>query len=184
MFLRPDLVSSCIYDIIIGSKNIELPFKYDINTRNYLLVTSGKIKIKLTIPNNKKYLNVIKDYENFEFYSTINPWNVDDKYMADFSKVKCLEVDLEKGKLISIPPYWFYSIKILEDDTTILNLKYKTFVNNIATCLEYFIKILQQHNIKRKKELELGEKIALAGCRMNEVATSIMKSNNKGVMVI
>ena len=34
-FLRPQLVSNCNYDVLMGSTNVETPFKYEINYRNY-----------------------------------------------------------------------------------------------------------------------------------------------------
>ena len=57
----------------------------------HLYVTSGKASTKLIPPNYTKYLNIKNDYENAEFRSPINPWNVDPRDRADFNKVKVLE---------------------------------------------------------------------------------------------
>ena len=56
----------------------------------------------------------IKDYENYEFRSPVNPWDVQANYKADFSKFKTLDVVLTPGKVFYLPPYWWYSIRFDE----------------------------------------------------------------------
>ena len=97
----------------IGSKT---PLRYNLNYRNFYYVTSGKINIKLIPPHSSKYLYPIKDYDNFEFRSPINPWDVQHQYKADFDKVKCLEIKLKPGFIFYIPAYWWYSIKFNYND--------------------------------------------------------------------
>ena len=46
-FLRPPLVSKCIYDFMTGSIGSKTPLRYNLNYRNFYYVTSGKINIKL-----------------------------------------------------------------------------------------------------------------------------------------
>lgn len=149
-FIRPYMVCNCIYDYITGSLGSETPFRYELNYRNYYYVTQGTIKIKLSPPKSKKYLYSYKDYDNFEFRSAINPWNVEKQYLSDFDKVKCLEVVLKEGDIIQIPPYWWYSIKIEEKDTSICVYKYRTYMNNIAILPHHILYILQNLNTKRK----------------------------------
>ena len=148
-FLRPYLVSNCYYDFIIGSKNVETPLRYDINYRNYYMVTQGSIKIKLTPPNSSKYLYPIKDYESLEFKSPINPWEPQQKYKADFDKIKCLELTLNVGQLLYIPAYWWYSFKF-DENSSVSCLKYRTYMNNIAISPHIFMYALQNQNIQRK----------------------------------
>ena len=88
-FLRPYNVSNCIYDLMLGSQNTNTLFKHELNYRTYFYVSQGSIKIKLTPPTSKKYLNCNYDYENFEFSSPINPWNVKSKHQLNFNKIKC-----------------------------------------------------------------------------------------------
>lgn len=148
-FIRPPMVSQCNYDFLIGSGHVKTPLKYDINYRNYFIVTEGNAKIKLAPPRSSKYLYEIKDYENFEFRSPVNPWEVQDMYKTDFSKIKFLEVELKTKQIINIPPYWWYSIEF-DDNTTILKLTYKTYMNTISIMPKLIMKILQNQNIKRK----------------------------------
>ncbi len=149
-FFRPYMLSNIDYDYIFGSKNSYTPLRYNLNYRNYYLVLEGKIRIKMTPPKNEKYLYCNKDYDNFEFRSPLNVWNIQDEYKSDFNKMKFLEVDLEPGNLIYIPAYWWYSIQILEENTSILSFKYRTYMNNIAILPQLILKIMQKQNIKHK----------------------------------
>jgi hypothetical protein len=157
-FLRPYLVSNCYYDVLFASKDLETPFRYDLNYRNYYLVTQGSIKIKLSPPKSSKYLYPIDDYENFEFKSEINPWKPQAKYKADFDKIKCLEIVLTPGKLLYIPAYWWYSFKF-DENTSVSCFKYRTYMNNIAISPKIFMYALQNQNVERKivKKLDIRE---------------------------
>ncbi len=147
-FLRPPSLMTSYYDYIIGGLNTTTPLRYDICFRNFLLVLDGNITIKLTPPKNSKYLYPENDYDNFEFRSPINPWNIQSQYEHEFSKIKCLDVNLEKAKIIYIPAYWWYSIKFNTDKCVILNFKYKTYMNNVSILPHYIKHFLQKQNIK------------------------------------
>ena len=153
-FMRPLLVVNCLYDFMFGSGNT--PLRYNINYRNYFYVTSGKIKIKLCSSKYTKYLYKSNDYENFEFRSPINPWNVEKKYKNDYDKIKFLEFTAEKGTIIHIPAYWWYSIQF-EDDSFVSVFKYKTTFNVLAIAPQLVMSVLQSQNVKHKvlKKLDI-----------------------------
>jgi hypothetical protein len=88
------------------------------------------------------------DYETFEFLSPVSPWNVQDRYKADYAKIKTLQVELVPGKIIFIPAYWWYSIKYA-NDTAVCVFKYRTYMNTIAIMPSLFLHFLQRQNIKR-----------------------------------
>ena len=148
-FLRPFLVSNCYYDVLMASNNTETPFRYDLNYRNYYTVTQGSIRIKLAPPKSSKYLYPINDYENFEFKSPINPWNPQQKYRADFDKIKCLEITLTPGRFLFIPAYWWYTFKF-ENNASVSCFKYRTYMNNIAISPNICMYALQNQNVERK----------------------------------
>tara|TARA_Y100000385_G_C13042452_1_gene615869 strand:+ start:50 stop:988 length:939 start_codon:yes stop_codon:yes gene_type:complete len=173
-FLRPHMVSNCMYDYIIGSYNVQTPFKFNLNYRNYYLVTEGNITIKLAPPKSKKYLYQNNDYENFEFSSPINPWNVQSQYKPDFDKIKCLETSLSKGQLIYIPAFWWYSIKFTSKETSIISFKYKTYMNNLAILPYTFMSVLQSQNIKRN----IVEKIDLENNDIKDISLQESKKEN------
>ena len=148
IFLRPYMVSSCEYDLMTSSNLTVTPFKYDINYRNYYMVTQGSVRVKLAPPKSKKYLYQINDYENFEFKSPVNPWNVQSEYKPDFDKIKCLELELKPGKMLFIPAFWWYSFEFVEN-TSLCSFKYKTYMNTISNIPHYIMKFLQSQNVKR-----------------------------------
>jgi hypothetical protein len=147
-FLRPYMVSNCNYDIMMGSDQTCTPFRYEINYRNFLLLTEGSAQIKLAPPHSTKYLYPIYDYENFEFKSPVNPWSPQPKYSADFDKIKCLEFTLTPGKTLFIPAYWWYSIKF-NQNTSISCFYYRTYMNNAAISPYICMHALQIQNVKR-----------------------------------
>ena len=147
-FLRPPLVSICKYDFMSGSEESYTPLRYNINHRNYFLVTSGKIKLKLVPPNNGRYLQKETDYDILEFSSPIYPWDVQDEYKPEFDKVKVLNLDLSPGQIIQIPPYWWYSIKY-EKVSSICAFKYRTYMSTVSILPKIMLGLLQQQNIKR-----------------------------------
>ena len=147
--LRPYMIAECEYDYICGSHNSYTPLRYNLNYRNYYYVTEGSLTIKLTPPKSGKYLYKINDYDNFEFSSPVDPWSPQPKYMADYDKIKFLEISLEKGQILFIPAYWWYSIKFTDKaPTSICVFKYKTFMNVISISPHIFKKILQQQNTR------------------------------------
>lgn len=148
-FIRPYMVSNCLYDLTLASSNTKTPFRYDVNYRNYYLVTEGSIKIKLAPPKSGRYLYPQNDYENFEFRSPVDPWDVQQQYKPDFDKVKCLEVNLKEGQMIYIPAYWWYSINYTSS-TTVCSFKYRTYMNVVAIMPKIIMKLLQSQNVKRK----------------------------------
>jgi hypothetical protein len=149
MFLRPSMVSSCNYDILFASLNVETPLRYEVNYRNYFVVTHGKAIVRLLVPKSKKYLYATNDYDNFEFISPVNPWNVQDEYRADFNKLRTIDVTLITGQMVHIPAYWWYSIKFVKSNTTICVFKYKTYMNTLAISNHLFMRLLQGQNTKR-----------------------------------
>tara|TARA_B110000444_G_scaffold82935_3_gene78386 strand:+ start:2888 stop:3655 length:768 start_codon:yes stop_codon:yes gene_type:complete len=149
MFLRPIGTSSIEYDIIIGSVNSYTQLSYNLNSRNYLSVLSGSVEVTLCPPKDHKYLFVNKDYDNFKFTSMIDVYAPQPEYRSEFDKVKLLRIILTPNKLLQIPAYWFFSIKIIETDTIVSNFKYDTYMKSLSTVPELFIKFLQNNNIKK-----------------------------------
>ena len=153
-FLRPPMVSKCIYDVMCASPGTTTPLRYDLNYRNYYLVTQGSVKMRLIAPHASKYLYPVSDYDNFEFRSPVNPWHVQAEYRADFDKIKTMDVELRAGQIIYIPAYWWCSIQFpgiqsASAATTICCFKYRTYMNTISVLDKLCMWLLQQQNVKR-----------------------------------
>jgi len=148
-FLRPPLVSNCKYDWLIASEGAQTPFRYEVNYRTCFVVNEGTVKVKLAAPKSGKYLYTNKDYNNFEFRSPINPWNVQPQYKADFNKIKCLEVTLTPGKVFYLPAYWWYSFEF-SANSSVSMFGYSTYMSNLSIVHLHFIAFLQRNNTKHK----------------------------------
>ena len=177
-FLRPALVSKCQYDFLFGSINGITPLRYEVNYRNYFYVTSGEIMLKLIPPQSTKYLYLQKDYDNFEFRSPIDPWNVQKEFKMDYEKIKFLDVKLKKGDMIFIPAYWWYSIKF-KKISSICSFRYRTLMNVLAISPDITMSFLQGQNIKRKivqKMDKIEEKID----KLGKIVIEEKKKNIRG----
>lgn len=152
-FLRPFMVSDCKYDFLTGSKGSSTPFRYDLNYRNYYLVTEGSVRLKIAPPKSTKYMYSVEDYDNFEFRTPINCWNVQEKYAKEFTKVKCMDFTMNKGQIVYIPAYWWISIRFDSPKTTVCCFKYKTFMNVISIIPKLFLRMINKKN-DIKKALE------------------------------
>jgi hypothetical protein len=162
-FLRPYMVSNCNYDVMLASHATRTPFRYEVNYRNYFLLTQGSAQIKLAPPHSTKYLYPINDYENFEFKSPVNPWQPQPKYAADFDKIKCLEFTLLPGKTLYVPAYWWYSIQF-DKHTSLSCFRYRTYMNNVAVTPHICLHALQLQNVKR----DVAKKISIDELNVKE----------------
>ena len=150
--LKPPLLSNTYYDFISGSNNSITPLRYSINYRNYIYVTKGKVKVKLICPQDSKYLDKIKDYDNFEFRSNVNIWTINEA-----SKIRILDVELNEGQILYIPAYWWYTIKF-DELSIVCSFQYRTYMNNIAIIPDLVLNFFQRQNTKRKSIKSLEQK--------------------------
>jgi len=150
-FLRPPMVSKCMYDVVCAAPGTTTPLRYELNYRNYYLVTQGSVKMRLIAPHANKYLYPVDDYDNFEFRSPVNPWRIQAEYRADFDKIKTMDVELRAGQIIYIPAYWWCSMQFPESAglTTICGFKYRTYMNTVSILDKLCMWLLQQQNVKR-----------------------------------
>jgi hypothetical protein len=172
-FLRPYMVSTCMYDIMMASTGTTTPLRYEVNYRNYFLVTQGRVKILLIPPKDTRYLYPINDYDILEFRTPVNPWKVQPEYQDDFDKIKTLEVELFQGMVMFIPAYWWYSIQFIVPETSVCSFKYRTHMNTISIAPQLIMNVLQNMNTKR----DTLEKRAFI---KNQFQETTLVSNNGG----
>ena len=76
-------------------------------------------------------------------------------------KIRFLDFEVGEGFVLSIPPYWWYSIQYDDKvDTIITGFTYNTLMNNVSN-VPYFVKYyIQQSNIQKRvaKVLDYSEK--------------------------
>ena len=141
--IKPNLVSNKKYDLIIGKQNSYTDLKYDLYYRNYLFVSEGKCRVKLYSPQNKNNFTIHKNYENMEYVVNKNP------FLENMDGFSGAELVLNKGEIIFIPPYWFYSI-MFEENTSLCCFHYGTYMSNLSLIPEYVKYFFQNQNIKIK----------------------------------
>ena len=162
--LKPPLTAIVKHDIILGSPHVKTPLRYRLESHNFLACTRGKIRVKMCPPKYGKILPLQKDYENYEFLSTINPWSSESNNSKEnrevMSRIKFLDFELVPGDILFLPPYWWYSCSFGGDpDSTIAEFSYDVAMNILAQSKHWLLYYLQQSNIKTKpaKTLVLSE---------------------------
>jgi len=148
MVLRPIGVANMDYDFLLGSINSYTNLSMSYSVRNFLYINSGSVEVTITPLIYEKYLYSKKNDEMMNKISDINIYNINDNHKSNYNKIKFLQVKVKTGQLLFIPNYWYYSIKILEDDTLVTIYKYKTYSNCISLIPEYLLQYLQKQNIK------------------------------------
>jgi hypothetical protein len=138
--LQPPLTAMTRYDYLFGS-DVFTRLQYKNYERNYFVVMNGSMKVKLCPPKQKKFLHEIKEYETQDFYSKIDPWKD--------PKVHFLDCTVAKGKMLYIPPYWWYSFH-LEKDTRVCIVHYRTVMNMISILPDLVRGYIQTQKITRR----------------------------------
>jgi hypothetical protein len=110
-FLRPPMAIQTTHDLMFGSHGTCTPLRYITDHAHYIAVTRGTLDIKLVPPNHTSALQEVCDYENYEFRSRVDVWNVQAIYKTAMDTVRIIDARVDAGSIISIPPYWWFSIK-------------------------------------------------------------------------
>jgi hypothetical protein len=156
--LKPSFTVNSRYDLLFGSCNTVTPLRYHTDSRQFLCVSTGKVRVKMTSWKSSKYLHKQKDYENYEFWSPVHPYQPNSDFISDLERTNFIEFDVNAGYMLYIPPYWWYSISYLNDPSTyICSITYNTFVNTLSNSWDLSMYFLQQQNITKKTSKQLQE---------------------------
>lgn len=160
-YLKPNFTIHKTYDMIHGTPGCKLPMQYHNHFRKFLIVTSGRIHVKMTPWKSTKYLHLIKDYENYEFRSAMNIWTPDankDKMRSDFDRIQFIDFDVHEGYVLYIPPYWWYAIEIADNtNTIILSVTYDSAISTLANITD-----IAQHYIQLQNNKEIVTRTLVA----------------------
>jgi hypothetical protein len=105
-----------------------------------------------------KFLHKHKDYENYEFWSPVHPYNPTSEFTSDLERTNFIEFDVKAGYMLYIPAYWWYSISYLNDPATyICNITYNTFANSLSNSWDLSMYFLQQQNITKKTGKQVSD---------------------------
>jgi hypothetical protein len=154
-FLKPPLTAYSKHDLLLGSPLVTTPLRYHLESHRFFAATRGKVNVKLCPPKYSKFIQGHNDYETYEFWSPLNPWkNASGKNTEEQSilqKIKFLDVELNTGDILFLPPYWWYSISFSGDpETTVAAFTYDVAMNIAAQSKHWGLYYLQQSNIKTR----------------------------------
>jgi len=145
--LKPSFIVNTKYDLLFGSKGATTPFRYHTHYRQFMCVISGSIQVKMSPWKTGKYVNPIKDYERYDFRSSVNVWK------DDLTKVRFLDFNVKAGTVLYVPPFWWYSIKYGEG-AFISSVYYNSVMNQISNAPDLALYYLQRQNIKKIHKAE------------------------------
>lgn len=140
-FFMPPMTIFTKNDFLVGEPESHTALRYEIAQSTFIYAFHGNISIKLLPPSETPKLNIVNDYELLEFRSPINPWTE--------TLPNSMEIILEPGSTLFIPPFWNYSAK-LEQHAKGHIFQYYTALNTISTIHHHIIHMLQLNNIQTK----------------------------------
>ena len=111
------------YDMLFGYKDITTRLCSEYAYRTILVVVSGSVDIVLVHP---KYSNILNEQLNCKHLvreSNFNIW--------ENTTLKSETLNLEKDSAISVPMYWWWSIKF-GDKAKVFQYKYYTYMNKVV----------------------------------------------------
>lgn len=147
-FLKPPFCLYSKHDMLFGAKRATTPMRYHTNAAYFVIPTTGKISVKMTPWKSSKYLHPVKDYEYYEFWSRVNVWNPNPIHKHEMDKLQFLEFEVYPNYVLSVPPYWWYSIRFSTDpDNCVCAITYDTIINAVAQSPDWGMFYLQQTNI-------------------------------------
>ena len=151
--VRPPLTVYSQYELLKGSEGAHTPLAYHMDDRQYFFVTKGKISVRMTPWRSGRYLDPVADYDNYEFFSRVDPWTCTDK------DVRWLDFEVVEGYVLFIPAWWWYSIRFFSVDTELVGGRYVTGANVLAHAVDWARYYAQYHMTQRIPTKRL-EKVA------------------------
>lgn len=147
-YLRPPLTVYSRLDLAMGAQDAYTPFRYHLHTRKFLVVSTGKITVKMAPwKKNARYLHEVRDYDVGEYRSNMNVWDPKEHHRRDHAKVEFVEFDVDVGHVVYIPAYWGYSVYYQSPRTVLVEYDYRTWSNCLAFLGEMGRTWLQQQRI-------------------------------------
>jgi len=168
--LKP-FASFAQYDIMLGSKFTITPFSYHNATALFLFIPprSKEVKIKMCPFSFHPKLQIIEDYASNEGWSPIPPKTIASKYGI-------LDFFLYSGKVLFIPPYWFYSIEFFDSKTIVNKVKYTTPLNALAHIKSFFMNFSQHQKTPILDREQDTEQDPVEEMSLSEMAISQLKT--------
>lgn len=135
-YIKPISNIQTSYDIYIGSKGVTTQLQYHNCSSMFLLGIQGSQVIRMFPWTSIQRDNI--DFIHYEFTSNKDVWNDPIENM--------IEIELQKGQLMFVPPYWWYSCKH-GDQSHLLSISYISLINSITHIPYKLQSFIQQQNV-------------------------------------
>jgi len=142
----PPVSIAARHDFLFGRPGASTPLCYETNARTCLLVTQGKITVRLLPPDSSSKLFFKHDPVFLKNISPlINVWSSDRSHLAGLENIHITNLELVCGQTVVLPAYWWYSIRYdseessSEGDTfasvgsSVVSFEYQTPASIVAT---------------------------------------------------
>ena len=120
-------------DVWMGGKGACTPLRYHSFYRQFLVPRGGLITVKLSPWKSRKYLHPFRNDLGMENLSPIVPWGgAKTDQVEEREKLKFLEVVVPEGRVLYLPPYWWYSVEFSRSDVVVYSYTYISPMNWLA----------------------------------------------------
>lgn len=136
-FLKPHMNLWCDHDILYGNQGVYTAINQCLNYRNYIIILDGNVELKLLPPSSANIINK----------RNINVWEPTEDESKLLSDVSTVLIPLQKGSIIHIPSYWWWSVK-MTDFSCVLFLSYSTYMNALSQFPRKIQALLTKHKIE------------------------------------
>lgn len=121
-------------DVWMGNKGAFTPLRVHRFYRQFLVPRGpGILTVKMTPWKSRKYLHAVRDDMMLETLSPIVPWGVPREDQKDSrNRLKFLEFVVKEGNVLSIPPFWWYSVEFSGPNMAVYSYTYVSAMNWLA----------------------------------------------------
>lgn len=145
--LKPDMNIVSEYDIMFGKHQSHTPFRYHTQQRKFICCHEGAVSIKMSAWESSDLLNATHDYECYDFRSPIRVWNPQPQWIANVKQMETLDIVLEKGCMLYVPSFWWYSIEF-QRDSLISSCQYSSFMNCVYNLPSWILHYIQETSME------------------------------------
>lgn len=145
--LKPEMNLVTEYDILFGKEGSQTPFRYHTQCRKFICCHEGSVSIKMSSWDSTELLNPIHNYEGYDFRSPINVWNPQANWTANVKQMETLDIVLEKGCMLYIPSFWWYSIQF-NSESLVSSSQYSSAMNCVYNLPSWTLHYIQKINVE------------------------------------
>lgn len=170
--LKPTMNVVTEYDILFGKENSHTPFRYHTQQRKFICCHEGSVSIKMSSWDSSDLLDPIHDYESYDFRSPIRIWNPQQQWAANVKQMETLDIVLEKGCMLYIPSFWWYSIKF-EKDSFVSSSQYSSLMNCVYNIPSWTLHYIQETSMEDRLT-NLKDHLSTSKSTKHEAPTEII----------